>query len=143
MEYFCPDVPCRGDGSCLQPCRCECDWDFTFCKTCKKSLENCICEEGDGDYYTLPYTCTCGHSEHGGYCPNDHCVPILCPICRIKTTKLEAECQYGTCVNCAVARFVGGWEVLLFDGHLKNIFEDEEKWRKFACDKMLRIYSSK
>jgi len=47
----------------------------------------------------------CGHSEHGGYCPNQHCEPILCPVCKIKVPEWPLGCHHGACMNCAIQRF--------------------------------------
>lgn len=79
-------MSCKGDGSCLNQCCCEC-FD---CYVCKLSENDCKCECNCDEDTCICYKhfmrqiCTCGHREHNGYCKPEklcpcNCEPKLCP----------------------------------------------------------------
>lgn len=82
---------CKGDGSCLEQCNCEC-YDI-------------VDSDSDEDIVISHEICTCGHREHGGYCPSNCCQPLECrnyKFCKVKNPKWLADIHNGMCMNCAV-----------------------------------------
>jgi hypothetical protein len=109
-------MSCKGEGSCLIQCRCEC----YYCSECKLSAENCKCNSDclcedicNCNKYIDIEICTCGHREHNGYCKplcSYNCEPKLCPNDKNhdedKKGKLYPEwlfdCHGGNCCSCGI-----------------------------------------
>jgi len=70
---------CQGDGECLKQCYCE-------------------CYNEDIDKYDE--ICTCGHRDHGGYCPSTCCSLVECGGCKEKHPKCYLDMHNGVCVPC-------------------------------------------
>jgi Zinc finger, C3HC4 type (RING finger) len=75
---------CKGDGSCLNQCVCECYNKRT------------------GKYHKV---CKCGHRKHNEYCPSDCCIPLKCrnyKYCNDMHPKWFLNCHNGMDMNCAM-----------------------------------------
>jgi hypothetical protein len=80
---------CTGRGECLVACECSC-YD----------------EDSIDETIIFPHAeCTCGHRDHGGYCPRGCCVPVPCrnhARCRAKQPAWKSTYYNGICIDCVV-----------------------------------------
>ena len=98
---------CKGDGSCLLQCQCDCyDQIDSEGRIVTKETDDDVSD--DTSEWIKRVVCTCGHREHEGWCPSPHgsCKPVNCraySVCGNKSPKFMTYAHQGCCgANCAI-----------------------------------------